>query len=77
MKAFLFQQLARYLTSVSFFQQCKNIVISLMDKDLSNEEKKATAVAMAKRNLVSFSNFAISLTIELALGYLKAKAGSI
>lgn len=77
MQAFLITQLARFLTSVSFWQQAKDMVTMYEDKSLTGYQKKQRVMIEIKKDAVKFGDFLISLVIELAVAYFKAKSGAL
>ncbi len=67
-------RIVRLWVDHSGMEQLKAIVEKLMDADLSGEEKRQQAWAMAKDIFSDLSNSAINFLIELAVNYVKSKA---
>ena len=73
-KAIAINLLARQLINGVAFEQAKNIVTDLDDKDISNEDKRKIAVETLKSFGYALAGFAFNLAIELAVAWLRSKA---
>lgn len=67
----------RFLSSVSVWQQIRNVVEMMDDKALSGTQKKQKAMEILLSELKNFSNFLVGLLIELAVAEAKAKLGKL
>lgn len=73
-KGIIIEKFAKwYIGNGVAFESMKRVVADLMDLNISNEDKKALAIANIKAIGYSLSNYFISVGIELALGYVKSK----
>jgi hypothetical protein len=57
------------------FGAAKDIVATLDNKDLPNEEKRQIAVERLKTLGYALAGFLINLAVELAIAYLRTQAG--
>jgi hypothetical protein len=76
-KAFAIQQFARYLTSVSFFQQVKDMVLLFEDSNMPGPQKKEKVLATLRADGVKLGSFLLSLMIELGVAWLKSQSGQL
>ncbi len=75
LKTTLIGSFASFLLGSDTFERIKAVVLRQADKDLTGEEKRESALEEIRLIGLGIATFALNLSIELAVAWLKSKTG--